>query len=163
MAQSGVQGHRGSNGSTLTDRIDYRCEDFDGGAWAENIGSAFNLEGRNHALKTVLGLIIDDGVPSRGHRENIFSTDFEYIGIYSVVQGDYIKTVMNFHSEDLVVDNEDSDDEGENNQNIHPQPKPKPIPPAIKSSANTKLGRISATFIQSRRHGRPRTAPIPIL
>ena len=34
MQKSGVQGHRGSNGSTLTDRIDYRCEDFDGGAWA---------------------------------------------------------------------------------------------------------------------------------
>ena len=76
MARNGVQGHRGSNGSTLTDRIDYRCEDFDGGAWAENIGSAFNLKGRNHALKTVLGLIIDDGVSSRGHRENIFSPEF---------------------------------------------------------------------------------------
>lgn len=68
MERNGVQGHRGSDGSTLTDRIDRRCEDFDGGAWAENIGSAFDIEGRNHALKTVMGLIIDDGVPSRGHR-----------------------------------------------------------------------------------------------
>lgn len=108
MNLTGVQGHRGSDGSTLTDRIERRCGDFDGGAWAQNIGSAFNLEGRNHALKTVLGLIIDDGVSSRGHRENIFSSDYEYIGIYSVLQGDKIKTVMNFHSDDLELADSDS-------------------------------------------------------
>lgn len=44
------------------------------------------VKGRNHALQTVMGLIIDDGVMSRGHRKNIFSTDFKYIGIASRVQ-----------------------------------------------------------------------------
>ena len=68
---------------------------------AENVGSDFLVEGRDHALKTVLGLIIDDGVPSRGHRKNIFSTSTKYIGIYSVVQGDKILTVMDFLSVNL--------------------------------------------------------------
>jgi hypothetical protein len=43
------------------------------GSTGENIGSDFAVQGRNHALKTVMGLIIDDGVSSRGHRKNIFS------------------------------------------------------------------------------------------
>lgn len=45
-------------------------------------------------------MIIDDGVSDRGHRENIMSTDFRYVGIGSRMVGDKIRVVMVFHSHD---------------------------------------------------------------
>jgi uncharacterized protein YkwD len=107
MAKNNFFGHNGSNGSTLTSRIEFRCGKSYG-SWGENIGSDFKVQGRNHALKTVQGLIIDDGVSNRGHRKNIFSDNFKYVGISSRVQGDKIITVIDFHSENLGVKNSNS-------------------------------------------------------
>ena len=101
MKKNNLFGHTGSDGSDLSTRIKRRCGTRGMGLVAENIGSDFLVKGRNHALKTVLGLIVDDGVPSRGHRRNIFSKEIGYIGLYSAVQGDKVITVMNFHSENL--------------------------------------------------------------
>lgn len=53
----------------------------------------------------MLGLVIDDGVSNRGHRKNIFSKDFKYVGISSRVQGDKIITVIDFHSENVGTKN----------------------------------------------------------
>ena len=100
MAKTNIFGHNSSDGRSFTDRIVKRCGKAFGSS-GENIGSDFKVEGRDHALQTVMGLIIDDGVKSRGHRKNIFSTDFKYVGIASRVQGDKIITVMDFHSSKL--------------------------------------------------------------
>jgi hypothetical protein len=50
---------------------------------AEIIGADFRLKNRNHAEMTILGLIIDDGVPDRGHRKTIFSPVYKFIGCKS--------------------------------------------------------------------------------
>lgn len=39
--------------------------------------------GTNTALETLIGLIVDDGVPSRGHRENIFVADWKLMGAFT--------------------------------------------------------------------------------
>ena len=41
------------------------------------------------ALDVVLQLVVDDGVPNRGHRENIFNPDFRCVGIYSGAHKDF--------------------------------------------------------------------------
>jgi uncharacterized protein YkwD len=45
------------------------------GSWGENISY-----GKSSARDVVLALIIDDGLPARKHRQNIFNPSFNYAG-----------------------------------------------------------------------------------
>ena len=72
MIKTGVSGHDSSDGSSCRQRIDKRCGKSYGMS-GENISRDFVVEGRKHALTSVMKLIIDDGTSSRGHRENIFN------------------------------------------------------------------------------------------
>ena len=69
----GATGHAGSDGSDMAARID-RYGRWSGSA-AENISY-----GSDSPRAVVLQLLIDDGVPSRGHRTNIFADRARYAG-----------------------------------------------------------------------------------
>ena len=70
----GTTGHDGSDGSRPWDRVARY------GTWDVVVGE--NLAyGPDQARRVVMGLIIDDGVPDRGHRKNIFSEEFRFIGV----------------------------------------------------------------------------------
>ena len=55
---------------------------------------------------TILGLLIDDGVPDRGHRKTIFNPIYQYIGCKSEVQGEKIITVFNITENKLSLKSE---------------------------------------------------------
>lgn len=70
---SGGFGHAGRDSSHADRRI-ARYGTF-GGCWGENISY-----GKATARDVVLALIIDDGLPARKHRNNIFNPNFNFAG-----------------------------------------------------------------------------------
>ena len=69
-----MTGHTGSDGSSMTDRMSRH------GQWlptcSENIGY-----GDTDPFEIVMSLLVDDGVPSRGHRTNIMNGDSLVVGV----------------------------------------------------------------------------------
>jgi hypothetical protein len=67
----GLTGHTGTDGSSMGERIN-RYGKWSGGA-GENISY-----GSSTGRDIVVQLLVDDGVPGRGHRDNILNKDFGY-------------------------------------------------------------------------------------
>jgi hypothetical protein len=70
----GATSHNGSNGSDPFKRLEAH------GSWEGSAGENIQYGGRN-AREVVAMLLIDDGVPSRGHRKNILEPKFRAVGI----------------------------------------------------------------------------------
>ena len=71
---TGNIGHSGSDGSSPTSRIERY------GQWELSAGENISY-GYSEARKIVAALLIDDGVPSRGHRKNLLNGSFHVVGI----------------------------------------------------------------------------------
>jgi uncharacterized protein YkwD len=74
LRTSGASQHKGSDGSQTWDRVNRY------GTWQKIIGENISF-GHNKARNIVMTLMIDDGIPSRGHRKNIFNPDFRWVGV----------------------------------------------------------------------------------
>ena len=74
LATKGITGHRGSDGSSPNARVDRY------GRWEGAIGETVVYE-ISPARQLVISLIIDDGVPNRGHRRNIFDSNYRVAGV----------------------------------------------------------------------------------
>src|SRR2546423_6011442 len=74
LGMSGNTGHKGTDGSLPDQRVNRY------GSWQAAIGEniAYNS---GQTRDAVLGMIIDDGTPTRGHRKNIFDPNFQVAGI----------------------------------------------------------------------------------
>ena len=74
QGETSETGHTGRDGSSPFDRIERY------GRWLSTAGENIDY-GNDNARRIVLSLIIDDGVPTRGHRANIFNSQFKAAGI----------------------------------------------------------------------------------
>lgn len=70
----GITGHIGSDRSEFGDRISRYT------SWETSIGEAISY-GDGSARGIVIQLLVDDGVPSRGHRELLLDEVFGYVGV----------------------------------------------------------------------------------
>jgi uncharacterized protein YkwD len=74
QAGTGQTGHTGSDGSTFSTRMNRY------GEWNASAGENIDY-GNNQPRRIVTALLIDDGVASRGHRQNLLSRSFNVIGV----------------------------------------------------------------------------------
>lgn len=94
---SGATGHTGPDGSTMRQRIEAEIplEIMIG----ENI-----MYGSQSPLEALISLCIDDGIPNRGHRANIFQTQFYQTGVgtdmHSVYSSQTVTTFMGSNTPD---------------------------------------------------------------
>jgi len=72
--KKGLVGHDGSDGSTAVQRMERY------GKWEKTAGENVAY-GVDKARDIVIQLIVDDGVPGRGHRANIFNADYRAVGV----------------------------------------------------------------------------------
>jgi uncharacterized protein YkwD len=82
IGPKGIVGHVGSNGSTFKQRIEAQ------GRWDGEIGENISF-GPTKAREIVMLLIIDDGVPNRGHRVNIFNKKYGRSGVNIGIHSKY--------------------------------------------------------------------------
>lgn len=105
----GISSHEGTDGSSVMDRIERFCEW--GGCILENLDF-----GSRTGLSSLVSLIVDDGIPSRGHRLNLLNKDARYIGVaagfhreyQTCVVSDYSGSIRDknkpYHTEEMIKD-----------------------------------------------------------
>lgn len=71
---TGELGHTGRDGSSMSERIERY------GKWDVTIGENISY-GPKQGDAVVVSLLVDDGVASRGHRENIMSSQYKVVGV----------------------------------------------------------------------------------
>lgn len=90
IGPKGVASHEGSNGNSVSDRIEKYCE-WDGSC-CENIDF-----GTKQAENIIINLLVDDGITDRLQRLNLFNPDLKFFGVAVGKHKDYgTMAVMNY-------------------------------------------------------------------
>jgi uncharacterized protein YkwD len=86
QAETGATGHVCADGRTIKDRITRYCGDRYT-KMAENI--SYGGDAGPDASAIVIRFLIDDGIPSRGHRLNLLNPSFTHCGIATASHPSY--------------------------------------------------------------------------
>jgi len=90
IGPKGQSTHESSDGKNLSDRIEKYCE-WDGACF-ENLDF-----GTNFAENIIFNFLVDDGIPERSQRKNMFNADVKYIGVACGSHKEYSHgTVVNY-------------------------------------------------------------------
>ena len=74
--------HSGTDGSSFSKRLERY------GDWMGTVGENCEFGGET-GEEVIINLMVDDGVSNRGHRKNMFSPDFKFVGIACAHHGAY--------------------------------------------------------------------------
>jgi uncharacterized protein YkwD len=75
QARTGAIGHTGSDGSTTQTRVNRYA------TWQVSIAENIDYQPMVRGRDVIESLLVDDGVPDRGHRRNIFQSSARLVGI----------------------------------------------------------------------------------
>lgn len=75
QSRNGTVGHTGSDGST----VDVRVKRY--GAWSNSLSENIAYASVARGSEVIEDLLVDDGVPDRGHRRNIYDPTARVVGI----------------------------------------------------------------------------------
>jgi len=75
QSRTGYVGHTGSDGSSVESRVSRYAW------WRTSLSENIDYSPAVHGSWVIQSLLIDDGVPDRGHRANIYSTTSKVVGI----------------------------------------------------------------------------------
>lgn len=78
----GLLGHTGSDGSSMSERIERY------GTWNMYIGENISY-GSKTARRIMIQLLVDDGQPERGHRANLLDARFRFVGMNAGYHKEY--------------------------------------------------------------------------
>jgi hypothetical protein len=107
IGPKGLLSYQSSDGTEPEDRITKY------GNYVEALGENIDF-GPNDAMGVIVSLTLDDGEPERPHRDNIFKSDYQKIGIAcGPHKTEYQMCVMDF-AYDFLPFNEDSEQETQN-------------------------------------------------
>jgi uncharacterized protein YkwD len=90
LGPRGFLSHDSTDGKSMSDRLELYVE------WDKHCGESIDL-GAKTGQEVLVNLLVDDGVPGKGDRLNIFKEEFKYVGVASGTHREYeTMTVIDF-------------------------------------------------------------------
>ena len=106
LAENNLLVHDSSDGTSFKKRIEKKVGDWVEGHTSENCDQLGRHNHPHLARNSIIRQIIDDGVPSRGHRDNIFHKLAKFMG-GAIVENPFskggVKGTIDFSEEDVQI------------------------------------------------------------